>query len=245
MINRYPLIEKTQWGRLLELSENLHVHVIESEGFTFSENQQLHSFFTNYRKSNSCHLIQIWEPEFLFNEELVVAMLEAKIGKFTQIHGRKCELVTLEADELREFIDTNHLQGLVKAKYGLGLKAEGILVAAASFSEPRKMTIEHEEPYLSGELIRFCNARGYRVYGGLDKLLKHYVRLFKVNDIMTYSDIDWSDGAVYEKLGFKKKETLEPMAFELIGRKRKRIHEPEPDGKYIWNSGSDKFILVL
>jgi hypothetical protein len=112
----------------------------------------------------------------------------------------------------------------------------------ASFGQPRWLKKNYTHPHLSGELIRFCNRAGLRVYGGLDKLLKYYVKHYHVQDIMTYTDLDWSDGVSFKKLGFLQRESKSPMAFELLDGKRVLQNNPDENERYIWNTGSLKWV---
>ena len=52
------------------------------------------------------------------------------------------------------------------------------------------------------ELLRFCNKLGYHVPGGASKLLKYFERNYNPKSLVSYADRRWSQGKVYEKLGF-------------------------------------------
>ena len=252
MINRYALLEHSPWGSILEINPTLHVHLIQSNGLTSAENSALNQFLQNYRLTKKVHLIQLWEVEYQLQKELIDTMLDARNGKYNQIHARKCVVKIIEPTIARSFLEHNHvlvtadLKTAKKPTFSIafGLEMDGRLVALATFGKPIQKTKSYDHPFFSGEMIHFCNLRGYRVYGGLDKLLKHYARSFELDDIMTYSDNAWSDGKVYEKLGFEKKGIFEPIAFELLNGKRIRIITPKDNERYIWNSGSIKYVTT-
>ena len=52
------------------------------------------------------------------------------------------------------------------------------------------------------ELLRFCNKLGYHIPGSASRLLKYFERNFKPVSLVSYADRRWSQGKVYEKLGF-------------------------------------------
>jgi hypothetical protein len=52
------------------------------------------------------------------------------------------------------------------------------------------------------ELLRFCNKLGYHIPGGASKLLKYFERNYNPKSLVSYADRRWSQGKVYEKLGF-------------------------------------------
>jgi len=62
-------------------------------------------------------------------------------------------------------------------------------------------------------MIRHCTLKGYTVLGGLSKLIKAFERDTRVQDIVTFSCMDWSDGSNYEKLGFSITERIPPYCF--------------------------------
>jgi hypothetical protein len=52
------------------------------------------------------------------------------------------------------------------------------------------------------EMIRFCNKKYITVVGGASKLLKYFERQYKPKSIISYADKRYSNGNLYNKLGF-------------------------------------------
>ena len=52
------------------------------------------------------------------------------------------------------------------------------------------------------ELLRFCNKLGYHIPGGASKLLRYFERNYQPKSLVSYADRRWSQGKVYENLGF-------------------------------------------
>ncbi len=146
-------------------------------------------------------LIQLWEDIWINRPLQVLSRIYSMLGKNRTVHGRKTKVVALTQAEADRFFELNHLQSSAKARHKYALTIEGEIVAAATFSAKRKMT-RKTEGYTSVELIRFANAEGITVQGGLSKLIRHMIRTVLPNDVMTYADLDWSYGKGYAKLGF-------------------------------------------
>jgi hypothetical protein len=241
MIDILPLVEQTKWGDLYRWSEQILIHIVAvSEGLTQSQNEELVVWLNAKRQSSQ--VVNLWEDVLSDNFELVQARLHAMSGTAKRIHGRLTKVHQVDEDEAKRFFGINHIQGHAGAATYYGLRYQDNWVAMASFGQPRLMSRDYDHPHLSGELIRFCNRAGYRVYGGLDKLLKYYLREHQVDDVMTYSDLDWSDGGSFEKLDFQMKGTKPPMAFALVDGKRSVCPNPLWDMPYCWNSGSLKWV---
>ena len=101
--------------------------------------------------------------------------------------ARKCQIRKLTNDEYREFVDINHIQGYVPAKYRAGLFYNGELVQICSFGTSRFKKNEIE-------LIRHCSKLNTQIIGGLSKLLSFY----KFNNLVTYVDLRYGNGNGYK-----------------------------------------------
>lgn len=178
-------------------------------------------------------LIVIYKFQWVNNHQIIKSRIESMFCKSISIHGRKTKIVRIDKTQAEMFLNKSHLQGYVSAKlkYGLflpaGLSEKEELVAVATFSAGRKKK-DMPDNLRSFELIRFANKTGFRVIGGLSKLLNGFIQNHNVGDIMTYVDAAWSDGKGFEKLGFEKKGELDPF----------KISE-----KSIFNAGSLKLVL--
>jgi hypothetical protein len=137
------------------------------------------------------------------------------------LHARKAVVTEIDAVQAAKFFTDTHLQGHVKAAYYYGLMVNNELIAMASFSDLRPMKLKGPT-YTSAELIRFASKDGYTITGGLSKLIKHFLKNNRPNDLMSYADRDWSLGKGYSQLGFELTATTEPayLYVELTSLKR-------------------------
>lgn len=252
----------------------LYLHLINLQ--TFQQNQLPIAYFQNISNkinAQNQRVIHLWEDVYLSKPELVKSRILAILGIFTRLHARHCFIERIDKPMADIFLEINHLQGSVKAKfkYGLFLKPQYVerfmntvvcgerdnnipkintplLIALATFSGGRTMKEGERADKRSYELIRFASLKGYVVVGGMDKLMKAFSEEHQPDDIMTYADRDWSDGRSYFKLGFTKIEHSLPQTFYVNLSTLKRISiKWLIEDKYleIFNAGSMKFIKTV
>jgi hypothetical protein len=157
-------------------------------------------------------LVQLWEDQWSYHSEKVRSRLLSALGLSARLHARETKVKSMSNNELLDFLNENHLNVPLKAKYKYALFQGQEPVAAISFSKPRLME-RAGVTYKSYELLRFCNKLNHTVVGGFTKLLTHFIKIAMPDDIMTYVDRDWSDGRLYEKIGFECVGTIDPMGF--------------------------------
>lgn len=166
-------------------------------------------------------LIHLWEDVWLTKKEQVLVRLKSLLSINIGFHARKTTIIEIDAQTAKSFLEINHLQGFVKARYKYGLLANDEIIAIATFSDVRPMKLKGTN-YFSAELVRFASKNGVTVVGGLSKLIKHFSKQIQVNDIMSYADKDWSLGKGYDKLNFVKTAETDPIYFYLDQQTFKR-----------------------
>lgn len=210
--------------------------------------------------------IRLWEDIWFARTDLVKSRLSSILGISQRIPGRVTQVKKIVKPVSEVFLEQNHLQGAVSARihYGLYLpkryfrvldadfqfdkRSEEILVAVATFSHPRTFLFDGQ-PFKSYELIRFASLKFTTVVGGFDKLLKTFSKEYNPGDIMTYADLEWSEGESYERLGFEKMLDKPPMAFWLdIDHDIRYAKNRAPDNGHmveVFNAGSRKFVKTF
>jgi hypothetical protein len=84
-----------------------------------------------------------------------------------------------------------------------------------SFGKPRMY--KNKEAF---EILRFASLLRTSVIGGAEKILKYFEKTYNPKEIITYADLRWSNGELYEKLGFTLDHKSQPNYFYIIGNKR-------------------------
>lgn len=195
----------------------------------------------------------IFEDRWHTARELLQSRLLAHLGHFKSIFARKCEVFCPTPQECREFLEKYHIYGWARCKYRYALCCNGEIVAVSTFSAPRPM-MRCGRRIQSYEWVRFASLPDVRISGGMGRLLEAFVRDEHPQDIMSYADLEWSDGAVYERLGFKLAGHVSPVEFVVDPLTWQRVHlskilrhgDGVPDGAcIIHNLGSAKYVKTL
>lgn len=142
-------------------------------------------------------LIHLFEYEWVHKDK-VKSYLKNIIGNEKEkIGARKCELVKIDNKEAMLFEELYHIGGSASASINIGLKYNGELVAIMTFGTPR-FDSRHEY-----ELIRYCCKNGIALMGGAERLFKQFIKEYRPESIVCYTDISKFTGNVYTRLGFK------------------------------------------
>lgn len=152
-------------------------------------------------KKRGIRLINIWEDDWRSRKEIIKSQIKNWIG-VTELreYARNCEILLIKDNKLvKDFLEKNHIQGYVRPKISIGLIKDGELMSIMCFD-----SLEGRKTMKDGEwnLSRFCNKLNMSVVGGASKLLKYFIRNWNPHRIISYSENSWSDGSIYEKLGF-------------------------------------------
>lgn len=216
--------------------------------------------------------VVLWEDYWLARKSIAQSRLAAMLGMSAKIPARLTLARRIDNATTAQFLDANHLNGntMSKFRYGLFLpkryyrvlpddfvfdaSADELLVAVATYSNARIFE-QNGEPFRSHELIRFASLLNTNVVGALDKLLNAFIREKMPDDIMTYADLEWSDGRSYKRLGFEERGYMAPRkaVVELSDMRRVRTHEQtgptagQPPVEYltVYNLGSIKYVRTI
>jgi hypothetical protein len=165
-------------------------------------------------------LIHIFEDEWIHKKDIVKSRLKNILGLTSnKIYARKCIIKNIDTKLSKEFLNTNHIQGHVNSSIKLGLYYNDELVSIMTFGSLRK-TMGKNKIDGSYELLRFCNKLDTTVIGGANKLLSHFIKNYNPNEIISYADRRWSNGNLYEKLGFEFSHNSKPNYWYVKQLKR-------------------------
>lgn len=214
--------------------------------------------------------VTLWEDLWWSKQPIVESRIAAQLGISERIPARLTQVRRLDRPTTLAFLQDNHLQDAVlsKFKYGLFLPkkhyrvlknppdTDELLVAVGTFAHPRQF-MKEGLPHRSFELVRFANLLNTTVVGGLNKVVSHFIKQHQPDDLMTYADLDWSDGQSYRTLGFETISDTLPqlfwvdpvsMARYLPHRLPDTLREQnalEQGFVAVYNAGSRKFVKTL
>lgn len=156
-------------------------------------------------------------PEDMWRErpEMMMPRLLAQLGRFRSVFARNTVILRIGKEEAASFLDRCHSyrDAASRYRYGVFTKA-GELVAVASFSSGRTW-VKEGRTVRSYEWVRYASLPDVRVVGGMGKVLKAFEEDVHPDDIMSYADMEWTDGAVYERLGFIEDGIRPPVQFVI------------------------------
>ena len=230
------------------------------------EAESLQSAISQTTAQTGIYPLTITEDRWHSQHEMMQSRLLAHLQIFTQIYARNCEIKKIDKQTAAEFLDKNHSYGDAKCRYRYGLYLKrhtghnagdnmltpGTLVAVATFSNARKW-IKGDKTIRSYEWTRYASLSGVRLSGGMGKLLNAFIEEVNPDDIMTYADLEWSEGRVYETLGFALEGFKEPVSFYVDASWRRFPIKPEEGSSlpektgnlFYQNLGSNKYRLKL
>jgi hypothetical protein len=211
-------------------------------------------------------------PEDRWNRqtEMMKARLLAHLEIFTPVYARNCEVRRIDKPTAAEFLSRTHAYGdaACKYRYGMFLKRStghiakegrcgipaGTLIAVGTFSNARKW-VKEDRTIRSYEWVRFASLPGLRISGGMGKILNAFIEEVQPDDIMSYADLEWSEGTVYEQLGFTLEGQKEPVLFGIDSEWNRSPVKPGMTGQdviaaqtgnlFYMNFGSNKYRLKL
>jgi len=183
-------------------------------------NKRFHLDKTIECNKKGLRLIHIFEDEWVYKCDIVKSRLNVILGgNVERIYARKCIVKDIDSKTCKDFLDKNHIQGGINSSIRYGLYYNNELVSVMSFCKPRK-NLGQNPSNDNYELLRFCNKLNTTVVGGASKLFNHFVKTNNPKSVISYADIRWNTGNVYENIGFEFSHFSEPNYFYIIGQKR-------------------------
>ena len=184
------------------------------------ENHNKFQHATDVCEKNGIHLIHIFEDEWLNKKEICKSRIINKLMLSERIYARKCNIISVNKEITKKFLDDNHIQGSVNSSLNYGLEYNGELVSLMTLGKLRK-NLGRNNIADSYELLRFCNKKGCSVIGGASKLFNFFVKQNNPLYVISYADRRWSNGNLYEQLNFMLSHISKPNYFYVINNKRK------------------------
>ena len=204
-----------------------------------AQSEKLKDVIAQHLSETGKYPLIIPEDRWYRQPEMMKARLLAHLEIFTPVYARNCEIRRIDKPTAAEFLGRTHAYGdaACKYRYGLFLKRHTGHLASLCHSEPSLCHSERSEESLIGQLIavgtfsnarkwikngkeirsyewtRFASLPGLRISGGMGKILKAFIEEVQPDDIMSYADLEWSEGTVYEQLGFTLEGKKDPVLF--------------------------------
>lgn len=150
-------------------------------------------------KEKGIRLIHIYESDWRDKVDICKSILASSIGVYLKrYYARNLKLSVIDNEVARSFYDKNHLQGL-EGRIDISLALlddDSNVVQCCSFVM---------KGFHSGEteLIRMATRLNCQVVGGFSRLVSHFVKDYKIKNLVSYINRAWFDGKGYYHSGFE------------------------------------------
>jgi hypothetical protein len=188
--------------------------------------------YPNYHKNKfekcrekGIRLVTIFSDEWELKREICQSRLSHIFGKTNKKIGAR-ETVCKQVDNIvaLKFCEENHIQGKGKSHIAYGLYYNDELISVMTFSKPSIVKSGSTDMY-DWELNRFCSKLYSNIIGGANKLLNAFKNEHRNVRLVTFCDLRWGNGNVYEKLGFIFDYNTRPGYYYVVeGNKFERKH---------------------
>lgn len=173
-------------------------------------------------KDKGIQLLTIFDDEWRDRREVCKSLILSKLNRFDRrLQGRKCEVREISKEDMKSFCALHHLQGANKlSRVCFGLFHGEEMVGAIDLGN-------HHRRKDKGMVVltRLCFKPGVNVVGGAGKLFKACTEWCVANGvakIVSWSDNRYSDGGLYERMGFKRADELPPDYYYVDMKNPKR-----------------------
>lgn len=159
-------------------------------------------------KKKNIFLLHIWEHDWYNKTDIIKSIIRHKLGLSKKLYARKGTVEVISSKASADFIENNHIQSAgTHAPVSIALKIDNEIVSAMTFGKSRF------NKNFQWELLRFCNKAGYSVTGSASRLFSYFIKNYKPETIITYSDSSLMSGNLYSMLGFVYNSYSRPSYF--------------------------------
>ena len=146
-------------------------------------------------------LIQIFHDEWENKQDIVKARLLAFIGKSVTYNARQLTLRQVSMSEIRPMLEATHIQGAGVSSVNYALYEGEKVVAVATFGKARSGAMTGAKAEGVWEVVRYASVG--RVRGGFSKLFKQFLKDINPSKVISYCDLRYGNGKLYEATGFE------------------------------------------
>ena len=216
LFNSINVIQKYQNNRTILNGKELDIYIpdkklaIEFNGIywhseTNGKDKNYHLDKTIRCEEQGIQLIHIFDSEWIEKKEIVLSLIHAKLGTFNKrIYARNCIVKEIDSQTKNIFLEDNYLFTNDSTTLNLGLFYNDDLVSIITFGKNKKN---------QWIIYNYCSKLNHQVLGGISKLWLYFLRNFNPDYVVIYIDKRFSQGSIFEKLGFTKLKSTSPKAW--------------------------------
>lgn len=169
---------------------------------------EVHSIARNLQdKRTRCsslgiRLIHIMEDEWKNQPEIVKSRLKQILGvpASRTVYARTTKILPVTFSQSNDFLNSTHSLGADVSKIRYGAFKDDELLAIMTFKATNFTKGGDGGTF---ELSRFSIKSGVHLPGAASKLFSRFLRDYSPDSIISYADSRWSEGNLYQSLGFE------------------------------------------
>lgn len=160
--------------------------------------------YTRYCESKGYRTVQIYDTEFIYNNDIVrnkifhFLNVDDDINK-EKIYGRKCYIKEIDMTTAKDFLIKCHIQGFVSSTIYLGAYYNDSLIAVMSFKKGGIICN-------GWDLNRFASDYSYICCGVGGKIFDYFIKHYNPQKVTSFADKRWGiqERNLYTQIGFIK-----------------------------------------
>lgn len=183
-----------------------HNSTRNTTGYCKDEYVKDKNYHTNKSKTceeNGIRLIHIWEYEWNNDRQrpILENIIQNALGlNNKKIYARKLKIEIKESKTMREFFNTNNIQGFRPGKFAICLVDKNTNEVYMSYMMGSAFFGKGKYEW---EVIRGATKLGYTVVGGASKIWKYFLNTYKPKNCVYYIDYNYFNGNSLPYLGLK------------------------------------------
>lgn len=193
----------------------------------FEKDSNYHLLKTEEALKNNVQLIQIFEDEWVRKNQICKSMVSNILGIYkNNIFVNQCVIKEVPSEHSNDFLESNHIEGkTVSPSINIGLYYKDTLV---------QMMVFDKQPNNCYNLMRLCSVLDTNIIGGASEIFKYFCEKYNPDEIVSCVDRRWSNGMVYETLGFQLTHISKPN-YSYVANKKRINHSILTEQEYLNN----------
>jgi len=188
---------------------------------------------TELCENNNIQLIQIWEDDWLFKQDIIKSIILNKI-KSNHINVDNYKIINIENEKIvKHFLTENHIHGYVKSDIKLGLYYNDELVSL--------MTFKTNNNY---ELLRYCKKLNFNINNSEKILFEYFIEKYKPSEITSKINRSYQEDFI-NILGFKIQSYTKPNCYYIKDFVRYKKNKLNENNLKIYDSGNSFFKINI
>lgn len=196
----------------------------------FMKDSDYHLLKTEEALKNNVQLIQVFGDEWMYKKQICKSIIRDILGVYkNNIFVNQCLIKEVPFEDTNVFLESNHIEGkYTSPSINIGLYYNDVLVQVMIFVK------ESNNNY---NLMRLSTTLNTNIIGGANEMFKYFTEKYNPDEVISYVDRRWSNGDLYETLGFQLTHISKPHHTYVVNKKRFNQHHNNQESYKIYDCG--------